>query len=152
MLSCRARYATRAILDLSLEFDRGPIPIHDIAERQNIPLKFLQQIFVALRMTGFVHSKKGPNGGYYLATAPKEITLGAVVRAMDGPIAPISCVSVTKYGECGCPHPEICSLKNSFRDARNAMAGVLDKTTFEDLAAKQRASVAVPELDEAANF
>jgi len=141
MLSSRARYATRAILDLSLLYEQGPIQIHDIAERQNIPVKFLQQILVALKMTGFVQSRKGPGGGYSLAMAPKEITLGAVVRAMDGPIAPISCVSVTKFSECGCPNPEVCSLRNAFKEVRNAMSEVLDRTTFSDLAQQQLANV-----------
>ncbi len=137
MLSSRARYATRAILDLSIEFEKGPIQIQEIAARQNIPLKFLQQILVSLKMTGFVESRKGPGGGYQLAVAPKEITLGAVVRAMDGPIAPISCVSVTKFSECGCPNPEICSLKEAFKEARDAIANILDNTTFADLSLRQ---------------
>jgi Rrf2 family protein len=141
MLSSRARYATRAILDLSLLFEQGPIQINDIAERQNIPVKFLQQILVALKMTGFVQSRKGPGGGYSLSMAPKEITLGAVLRAMDGPIAPISCVSVTKFSECGCPNPEVCSLRNAFKEVRNAMSEVLDRTTFADLAQQQLANV-----------
>jgi len=141
MLSSRARYATRAILDLSLLYEQGPIQIHDIADRQNIPVKFLQQILVALKMTGFVQSRKGPGGGYLLAMPPKEITLGAVVRAMDGPIAPISCVSVTKFSECGCPNPEVCSLRNAFKEVRNAMSEVLDRTTFADLAEQQLANV-----------
>ena len=126
---------------MSLLYDQGPIQIHDIAERQNIPVKFLQQILVALKMTGFVQSRKGPGGGYLLAMPPKEITLGAVVRAMDGPIAPISCVSVTKFSECGCPNPEVCSLRNAFKDVRNAMSEVLDRTTFADLAEQQLANV-----------
>jgi len=141
MLSSRARYATRAILDLSLLYEQGPIQISDIAERQNIPVKFLQQILVALKMTGFVQSRKGPGGGYLLAMAPVEITLGAVVRAMDGPIAPISCVSVTKFSECGCPNPEICSLRSAFKEVRNAMADVLDRTTFADLSRAQQAGI-----------
>ncbi len=141
MLSSRARYATRAILDLSLLFDKGPIQIQDIADRQNIPVKFLQQILVALKMTGFVQSRKGPGGGYLLAMAPKEITLGAVVRAMDGPIAPISCVSVTKFSECGCPNPEVCSLRNAFKEVRNAMSEVLDRMTFAELADQQLANI-----------
>jgi Rrf2 family protein len=141
MLSSRARYATRAILDLSLLADQGPIQIHDIAERQNIPVKFLQQILVALKMTGFVQSRKGPGGGYSLAMSPKEITLGAVLRAMDGPIAPISCVSVTKFSECGCPDPEVCSLRMAFKDVRNVMSEVLDRTTFADLALQQQTAV-----------
>lgn len=137
MLSCRARYATRAILDLSLMYREGPIQIQDIAKRQNIPLKFLQQILVALKMTGFVQSRKGPGGGYSLAIEPEEITLGAVIRAMDGPIAPISCVSVTRYEECGCPDPKICPLRTSFKAVRNAISDVLDHTTFAELAAQQ---------------
>ncbi len=141
MLSSRARYATRAILDLSLEYGKGAIQIQDIADRQNIPVKFLQQILVALKMTGFVSSRKGPGGGYLLAMAPKEITLGAVVRAMDGPIAPISCVSVTKFSECGCPNPEVCSLRNTFKEARDAISEVLDKTTFAELTDRQLAAI-----------
>ena len=138
MLSSRARYATRAILDLSQLVDQGPVQIQDIAERQNIPIKFLQQILVALKMTGFVQSRKGPGGGYMLSMRPHEITLGAVLRAMDGPIAPISCVSVTKYSECGCPNPEICALRGTFKEVRNVMSDVLDSTTFEDLARQQQ--------------
>jgi Rrf2 family protein len=129
------------MLDLSLSYEKGPIQIQDIADRQNIPVKFLQQILVALKMTGFVQSRKGPGGGYLLAVAPKEITLGAVVRAMDGPIAPISCVSVTKFSECGCPNPEVCSLRNAFKEARDAIADVLDRTTFAALTEKQLASI-----------
>jgi Rrf2 family protein len=128
-------------LDLSLLYDQGPIQISDIAERQNIPVKFLQQILVALKMTGFVQSRKGPGGGYSLAMTPGAITLGAVVRAMDGPIAPISCVSVTKFSECGCPIPEICSLRDAFKEVRNAIAEVLDRTTFADLSRDQLGNI-----------
>ena len=138
MLSCRARYATRAILELSIRYEDGPVQISDIADRQNIPVKFLQQILASLRMTGFVNSRKGPGGGVFLSVAPKEITLGAVVRAMDGPIALTSCVSVTRYGECGCPDPETCALRVSFKEARDAMSSVLDNTTFAELASGKR--------------
>jgi len=128
-------------LDLSLLYGEGPVKIHDIADRQNIPFKFLQQILASLKMTGFVESQKGPGGGYLLACTPKEITLGSIVRAMDGPIAPVSCVSVTHFDECGCPNPEICSLRQSFQAVRNAMSQVLDTTTFADLAERQLATV-----------
>jgi Rrf2 family protein len=141
MLSCRARYATRAILDLSILYNEGPVQTNDIARRQNIPVKFLQQILVSLKMTGFVESRKGPGGGYFLAVEPNEITLGAVVRAMDGPIAPTSCVSVTRFGDCGCPDPDVCSLRKSFKAVRNAMSDVLDKTTFDELAKQQRSNI-----------
>ena len=132
-LSSRAKYATRALLDLSLHVDDGPVQIHDIAERQQIPVKFLEQILLLLKRAGFVQSRKGPGGGYFLAKTPREITLGAVVRTLDGPLAPISCVSVSGYTECGCPEPETCGLRAAFKEARDALAAVLDGTTFADI-------------------
>jgi Rrf2 family protein len=128
------------MLDLSLHYDEGPILIGDISDRQNIPLKYLQQILVSLKLAGFLQSRKGPGGGYTLARSPKEITLGEVVRAMDGPIAPISCVSVTNFAECGCPHPDTCSLRTTFKEVRDAMAEVLDHTSFAEIADKQRSA------------
>ena len=133
MLSSRARYATRALLDLTLHYDEHPVPIQEIATRQDIPLKFLEQILLSLKHSGFVQSRKGPGGGYFLAKPPHQITLGAVVRAMDGPLAPISCVSVSGYMECGCPDPETCGLRVAWKEARDALASVLDGTTFADI-------------------
>jgi len=133
MLSSRGKYATRALLDLTLHAEHGPAQIHDIARRQNIPLKFLEQILLALKHAGFVESRKGPGGGYFLALPPEKITLGAIVRAMDGPLAPINCVSVSRYGECGCPEPESCGLRTVWREARDALCAVLDRATFADI-------------------
>ncbi len=133
MLSSRARYATRALLDLTLHGGGQPVPIHETAERQAIPLRFLEQVMLALKRHGFVQSRKGPGGGYFLARPPEQITLGAVLRAMDGPLAPISCVSVSGYMECGCPQPETCGLRAVFKEARDALAAVLDGTTFADI-------------------
>ena len=137
MMSSRARYATRALLELSLRYEEGTTQIQDIAERQNIPFKYLQQILMALKVAGFVQSRKGPGGGYMLAGSPQEITLGAVLRAMDGPVAPISCVSVMNFSECGCPKPDACALRSAFKDVREAIVEVLDKTTFADLKERQ---------------
>jgi Rrf2 family transcriptional regulator, cysteine metabolism repressor len=148
MLSSRARYATRALLDLSIRFEQGPTQIQDIADRQNIPFKYLQQILMSLKVAGFVQSRKGPGGGYLLASSPQEITLAAVLRAMDGPLAPISCVSVMNFSECGCPRPETCSLRGAFRDVREAMIDVLEQTTFADLRDRQAAA----EATQAASF
>lgn len=137
MLSSRAKYATRALLDLTFRYDGAPVHLQDIAERQNIPQKFLEQILLSLKRMGFVQSRKGPGGGYTLAKSPSEITLGAVVRAVDGPLAPISCVSKTGYMECGCPEPETCGLRQAWQQARDALATVLDNTTFADLRDRQ---------------
>lgn len=136
MLSNRGKYATRALLDLTLNYDKGPVLIQDIAQRQKIPLKFLEQILLSLKQAGFVQSRKGRGGGYYLVRPPERITLGAVVRVVDGPLAPISCVSVTQYQECGCPDPLTCGLRRVWQEARDALAGVLDKTTFADIRAR----------------
>lgn len=133
MLSNRGKYATRALLDLSLHFDEGPVLIQDIADRQKVPLKFLEQILLSLKQAGFVQSRKGRGGGYFLARDPARITLGSVVRAVDGPLAPISCVSVTQFQECGCPEPATCGLRKVWQEARDALANVLDQTTFADI-------------------
>lgn len=138
MLSSRAKYATRALLDLTLNGGDRPVQIQEIGERQNIPTKFLEQILLALKRQGWVQSRKGPGGGYFLAVSPEQITLGAVVRALDGPLAPISCVSVSGYMECGCPEPETCGLRNAFKAARDALATVLDGTTFADIRDQQQ--------------
>jgi Rrf2 family protein len=137
MLSSRAKYATRAILDLSLHYDRRPVQTGEIAERQNIPVKFLEQILLSLKRGGFVQSRKGPGGGYFLSRPPQEITLGEIVRAVDGPLAPMSCVSVSGYMECGCPDPQTCGLRGIWREARNALVAVLDGTSFAEIAERQ---------------
>lgn len=139
MLSSRAKYATRAILDLAERGLDGPVQIVEIGERQKIPAKFLEQILLTLKRHGWVQSRKGPGGGYFLAVSPEKITLGAVVRALDGPLAPISCVSVSGYMECGCPDPDTCGLRAAFKEARDALAAVLDGTTFADLKERQQA-------------
>jgi Rrf2 family protein len=144
MLSSRAKYATRAILHLAVKEEDGPVLIQEVADAQNIPLKYLQQILVSLKVAGFVKSRKGPGGGYVLARPAGEIMLGAVLRSMDGPLAPISCVSVTQHSECGCPDPDTCALRSAFRDVREAMAAVLDSTSFQELADKQRAGKEMP--------
>lgn len=133
MLSSRARYATRALLHLSLRTDEGPVLIQEIAQTENIPLKYLQQILVALKLAGFVQSRKGPGGGYNLAIAPEKITLGAVLRAMDGPISTMNCVDAQSAAECGCPDPSRCVLRDTFATVQRAMSGVLDSTTFAEL-------------------
>ncbi len=133
MLSNRAKYATRAVLELSLQYERDPVHLSDIAARQDIPEAFLQQIMGTLRTAGFVQSRKGPGGGFTLAKPPSELTLGSLIRALDGPIALISCVSVTRHAECGCPHPDTCGIRKSFQEARDVMSAVLDDTTFEQI-------------------
>lgn len=135
-LSTKGEYAARAVLDLSLNYDQGPVKIGEIAGRQDIPQKYLEAILLALQRTGVVRSKRGACGGYYLARPPEAITVGEVIRAMDGPLAPIGCVSVTAHEFC--PREAACGLKLVWHQARDAVANILDHTTFADVCQKER--------------
>jgi len=132
-LSKRGEYGLRAMINLAEAQKNSPtgmVQIKEISAREQIPSKFLEQILLALKNAGLVHSKMGVGGGYYLARAPKEITLGQIVRTLDGPLAPIKCVSQMAYEPCGCPDEETCGLRMVMGDVRNAIANVLDKTTL----------------------
>src|SRR5574337_1979117 len=91
-VSTKGDYATRAMQDLALHYEKGPVQIEEIARRQHLPARYLEQILLSLKRAGFVESKRGMSGGYYLAKHPREITVGAIIRAMEGPIVPIFCV------------------------------------------------------------
>lgn len=130
-LSKRSEYGVRALIDLAFIYDQGPVHIANIADREKIPVKFLQQVLLTLKHAGILHSKKGVNGGYYLARLPEEITLGEVIRVLDGPLAPIRCVSEMAYEECNCPvGEEKCGLRIIMGEVRDAIAGILDHTTL----------------------
>jgi len=135
-LSKRGEYGLRAMIDLvtwEAESGRGTVQIKEIAEREKIPAKFLEQILLTLKNAGLLHSKMGIGGGYYLAKPANEITLGHIIRVLDGPIAPIRCVSQMAYEPCGCPDEETCGLRLVMADVRNAMANILDNTNLADV-------------------
>jgi len=132
-LSKRGEYGLRAMINLAeaqKESPSGMVQIKEISTREKIPAKFLEQILLALKNAGLVHSKMGVGGGYYLARVPKEITLGQIVRTLDGPLAPVNCVSQMAYESCGCPDEETCGLRMVMGDVRNAISNILDKTTL----------------------
>ncbi len=112
------------------------VQIKEIAERQKIPVKFLEQILLTLKNAGLLHSKMGIGGGYYLSRPPSEISLGQIVRILDGPLAPIRCVSQMAYEPCGCPDEETCGLRLTMLEVRNAIADLLDHTTLADVLAR----------------
>jgi Rrf2 family cysteine metabolism transcriptional repressor len=140
-LSTKGEYASRAMLELSVHYENKPLHIRDISKAQDIPQRFLEQILLQLKRAGLLRSRKGPEGGYYLAKPPGEINVAEVIRAMDGPLAPIDCVSVTAYEVC--PHERTCSLKGLWKEVRDVIAEILERTTFADLAEKARAARAV---------
>ena len=122
-ISKRSEYGLRAMIDLTTwKEGNGVVQIKDIAERQNIPAKYLEQILLTLKNAGLLHSKMGIGGGYYLAKPASDINLGQIVRILDGPLAPIRCVSQTSYEPCGCPDERICGLRLVMLDVRNAIA------------------------------
>lgn len=132
-LSKRGEYGLRAMIDLaSFEAD-AVVPISEIAARQHIPAKYLEQILLTLKNAGLLNSKMGLGGGYYLAQPAESISLGHIVRVLDGPLAPIRCVSQMAYEPCGCPDEDTCGLRLIMLDVRNAISDILDGTTLADL-------------------
>jgi Rrf2 family protein len=140
-LSKRGEYGLRAMITLAESATNGDSPvmmqIKEISQREQISSKFLEQILLTLKNAGLLHSKMGVGGGYYLARPAKEITLGQIFRVLDGPVAPIKCVSQMAYESCGCPDEESCGLRLVMSDVRNAIAGILDNTSLADVTKRQ---------------
>jgi len=135
-LSKKGEYAVRALVEIGIETHARPnslIQISTMAQRTNIPEKFLEQILLALRNGGVLKSKRGVEGGYSLGKSPDDITLGEVIRLLDGPLAPIPCVSLTAYEQCSCPDQETCGLHIAMKEVRDAIAGILDAYTLTRL-------------------
>jgi Rrf2 family protein len=135
-LSKKGEYAVRALVEIGFESHARPnalIQISTVATRTNIPEKFLEQILLALRNGGILKSKRGVEGGYSLAKAPESITLGEVIRLLDGPLAPIPCVSLSAYERCSCPDEESCGLRIAMQQVRDAIAGILDNYPLSQL-------------------
>ena len=135
-VSTKGDYATRAMQDLALHYDQGPIQIEDIAKRQHLPVRYLEQILLSLKRAGYLESKRGVNGGYYLAKHPREVTLGAIVRATEGPIIPIFCVGSGKREIC--IEEAHCCLRDIWVDVRDAVTKIVDQITLEDLCRRIR--------------
>ena len=134
MISKKTKYALKALIYLAREYDRGPILIADLAREERIPKKFLELILLALKNNGLLQSKKGKGGGYYLGKHPKQITFGQAIRVMEGPLAPVPCVSETAYAKCEeCESEETCGIRLVMKDLREAMTKVLDNTTLADV-------------------
>jgi Rrf2 family protein len=134
-LSKRGEYALRTIISLGIaaEVGRPLLQVAELAESERLPVKFLEQIMQALKEAGFITSQRGKFGGYRLARPAAKITIGEVIRRLEGPLAPIGCVSQTAYEKCTCPDEEHCGLRMLMLDVRNAIAGILDRYTLADV-------------------
>lgn len=132
-ISKRSEYGLRAMIYLAKNHELGsPIQIKEICEQENIPLKYLEQILLNLKNVGLLQSKSGVGGGYYLARNPEQISFGEIIRVLDGPIAPVRCVSQTAYEPCSCPDEEHCVLRHVMLDVRNAISEIVDHTSLQD--------------------
>jgi Rrf2 family protein len=139
MLTRKGKYGLKAMIALAKANGDGPVLIGDLAEQEAIPKKFLENILLALKHRGLVHSRKGPGGGYQLGREPGEISVGDIVRALDGPLALVSCVSQTAYAPCEeCVTEKDCAVRRIFQQVRDQTAKILDGTTLKAAAARGR--------------
>ena len=137
-LSLRGEYALRALLVLGLHYDQPLVRIQTISEEQNISKRFLEQILNDLKSAGMVQSRRGVMGGYRLAKSPQEITIAAVVRHIDGALAPVSCVSERFYEKCSCPDESRCAIRSAMKEVRDAIVRVVEHITIADLCDRSR--------------
>ncbi|QBA63382.1 RrF2 family transcriptional regulator [Muriicola soli] len=134
MLSKKTKYGLKALTFLAKQDKKDPIPIAEIADRENISQKFLESILLSLRRTGYLGSKKGKGGGYYLIKDPSEIPMTTVMRVLEGPIAMVSCVSLNFYEKCeDCPDEQSCSVHKLMLKVRDSALEVYRHTTLADL-------------------
>ena len=134
-LTVRGEYALRALLVLGRDYleDDSVVRIQAISEQQNIPKRFLEQILNDLKSAGVVESKRGVAGGYRLRKPPERITLAEVVRHVEGPLAPVSCVSERFYEKCSCPDETRCPIRSVMKEVREATVKILERVTVADL-------------------
>lgn len=140
-LSKKSEYGLRALIELTMAHGRTTLQRHEIAARQHIPVEFLEQILLALKRAGLLTSRRGMKGGYSLIKPPEEITVGQVIRILDGPLAPIGCVSKTAYHKCqDCPYADKarCPVQDVMGPVRDAIAGILDHCTLQNFASSPR--------------
>jgi len=140
--SKKSEYGLRALIELTKNYGR-PITRQQIGARQNVPVVFLEHILLRLKHAGLVASTRGVQGGYALIKPPSQVTLGHVIRILDGPLAPIGCVSKTAYRKClDCPYATKahCPLQHAMREVRNAIADILDNYSLEDFTSRMNAS------------
>ena len=134
-LTKKGEYALRAMIQLGIakEVGREIVPVSELAESDRLPLKFVERILLELRGAGYIETQRGKLGGYALAKPMEQITMGEIVRLIDGRLAPIACASETEYARCTCPDEEHCGLRMLMIDVRNAIASILDKYTLGDV-------------------
>ncbi len=133
-LSTRGQYGTRALLELALNWGNGPVPLKDIAQRQQISLHYLEHLITPLIAAGLVRSTRGARGGVSLARPPQEIRLSDVIQLLEGSIAPVECVNNPET----CPRSNLCATRDIWSELKDAVNGVLESITLQDLVERQK--------------
>lgn len=139
-LSTRGSYGTRAMLELALHTDEGPVQLKEIAKRQGVSERYLEQLVIALKVAGLVKSTRGAKGGFVLARHPSEIKLSEVVRVLEGSLAPMACID--EPGVCN--RAPNCVTRDLWTEMKEAMVGVLENTTLQDLVQRYRVKTQKP--------
>jgi Rrf2 family protein len=132
-VTMRADYALRILFTLVEHYGRGPIPIRELARRNDAPKRFLEHILLDMKAQGWVGSAAGKAGGYFLARKPEQIRMGQVVRHFDGLLSPIGCVSTSEYKRCS--QEPLCRFRRVFLDIRNNTTRLMDSTTLSSVVA-----------------
>ncbi len=134
MLSKKTKYGLKALAHLARQKDRTPVQIATISENENISRKFLESILLTLRKSGFLGSKKGKGGGYYLLKDPKDIRISDVMRILEGPIALTPCVSLNFYEKCSdCIDEDVCEVRHLMLEVRDSTLKIFDNKSLTDL-------------------
>jgi Rrf2 family cysteine metabolism transcriptional repressor len=128
-LSTKGRYGTRSMLELALRRGQGPVLIKDVAEAQQIPVKYLEHVLTLLRVAGLVKAYRGPRGGYVLARAPKDIDLREILEALEGPLALVHCVEIPDE----CPRYATCITQDIWGELTSKIREVMEGYTLERL-------------------
>lgn len=136
-ITYKGDYSLKTILYLATQYNKNVVTIHELAKKLDIPVKFLEQILLELKRGGFVASKRGIKGGYYLIKPPRDIKVGDVVRFVDGPIEPIACANTSKAYR-GCRDINKCVFRNMWIKVAESVSNVVDKVNFEELRSKYR--------------
>ena len=135
LVNQKCQYALRAVFELARQNGHGPIKIAEIAQAQAIPPRFLEVILSQLKQAGFVDSRRGSQGGYFLVRSPEQLTVGELIRFMQGPVGPVGCVTGRPENEC--PLYGDCVFLPMWEKVRKAISGVYDNTTLKDLVDQQ---------------
>ena len=130
VISTKGRYALRLMLDIAMQDGTSPVPLHDIAERQGVSFKYLEQIVPPLSKAGFLKRVRGANGGYLLTRDPSEITTGDILRAGEGNLAPVACLA---SDEIDCPRADLCVTLPFWKGLDEAITAYIDSVTLADL-------------------